>query len=72
MSDPRRFESWPWRDFGHVGMTHRQATLEASFAEQMAEKLGLRGSSVAWPVSAWVPWAQCNPADFAAAGVGVA
>lgn len=67
-----RFEHWPWRDFGHSAMTHRQATLEASFAEQMAEKSGLPGTSAPWPVSAWVPWAQCNAAEFAAAGVGVA
>ncbi len=25
-----------------------------------------------WPISEWVPWAQCNAAEFAAAGVGVA
>lgn len=67
-----RFEHWPWRDFGHSAMTHRQATLEASFAEQMAEKFGLRGSSVQQHVSDWKPWAQCDAAEFAVAGVGVA
>jgi len=67
-----RFEHWPWRDFGHSAMTHRQATLEAVYARTMAEQCKLPGTSAPWPVSAWLPWAQCNAAEFAAAGVGVA
>ena len=41
-------------------------------ATAMAEQCKLPGTSAPWPVSAWVPWAQCNAAEFAAAGVGVA
>ena len=72
MSDPRRFESWPWRDFGHFGMTHRQATFEASHAQLMAQQVKLTGTSAPWPVSEWLPWSKCDAAEFAAAGVGVA
>ena len=70
--DPRRFDMWPWRDFGHSQITHKQAALEALHAEVMASHVRLPGRSNPWPVSAWVPWAQCNAAEFAAAGVGVA
>ena len=65
-----RFERWPWRDFGHFGITHRQATLEAVYARTMAEQVKLTGTSAPWPVSAWAPWARCDAAAFAAAGVG--
>jgi hypothetical protein len=71
MSSPTRFEAWPWRDFGHFGMTRRQATLEASYARTVAEQVRLPGRSEPWPVSEWVPWAKCSAAEFAAAGVGV-
>lgn len=67
-----RFEHWPWRDFGHFGMTHRQAVLEANYARMVAEQVRLPGVSAPWPVSQWVPWSQCNAAEFSAAGVGVA
>ena len=67
-----RFSDWPWRDFGHFGMSERTAEREAAHAQLLAEKSGLPGTSAPWPVSAWVPWAQCNAAEFAAAGVGVA
>lgn len=63
-----RFEHWPWRDFGHFGMTQRQAGLEAAFAEQMAEKAGLPGSSAPTPASEWAPWGSVREA-FAAAEV---
>lgn len=72
MSNTARFDAWPWRDFGQFGMTHRQATLEASHAELMASHVRLPGRSNPWPVSDWVPWARCDAAEFAAAGVGVA
>lgn len=65
-----RFESWSWRDFGHFGMTHRQATLEASYAQTMAEKAGLQGRSAPWPVSDWVPWDKCEAQAFKDAGIG--
>ena len=71
MSNPARFESWPWRDFGHFGMTHRQAVLEASYARTVAEQVRLPGVGAPWPVSDWAPWEKCDKAAFAAAGVGV-
>ena len=67
-----RFEHWPWRDFGHSAMTHRTAEREAAHGQLMAMTYGLRGVSAPWPVSDWKPWAQCDAAEFRAAGVGVA
>ena len=67
-----RFAAWTWRDFGHSAMTERTAVREAAHGQLLAEKAGLEGVSEPWPVSEWVPWAKCDAAEFAAAGVGVA
>lgn len=67
----QRHQNWPWRDFGAFNMTHQRATAEAFYAAALHQRAGLGEIPPREYRSEWKPWRECDPAEFAAAGVGV-
>ena len=66
-----RFASWPWRCFGYANITEREAEKQARAAARLHEAAGLGEVPQRTYYSRWLPWKECDPAEFAAAGVGV-
>ena len=60
-----------YRDFGHANITHREAERQSRHALRLHEDAGLGEVAQRTYRSEWAPWAECNAAEFAAAGVGV-